>query len=107
MMIFACTIVYKYDVYVYSIYICKILSFFFRSLLSGGQGFFSHFRPRGKPACHRYNMDMSGYRPSSVAVLGSLNVADLSLFGKGLRSASLRRAGHLEHPKLFYNFFIF
>ena len=47
---------------------------------------------------------MSGSRPSSVAVLGALNVAELALLGKGLRSVSLRRAGHLEHPKLFYKF---
>ena len=33
-----------------------------------------------------------------------INVAELALFGKGLRSVSLRRAGHLEHPKLFYKF---
>ena len=45
---------------------------------------------------------MSGSRPSSVAALGALNVAWLALFGKGLRSASLRRAGRLEHPKLFF-----
>ena len=47
---------------------------------------------------------MSGSRPISVAVLGALNIADLALFGKGLCSASLTRAGHLEHPKLFHNF---
>ena len=47
---------------------------------------------------------MSGSRPSSVAVLGAFNVAELALIGKGLRSASLRRAGHLQHPKLFRKF---
>ena len=46
---------------------------------------------------------MSGSRSSSVAALGALNVAWLALFVKGLRPASLRRAGHLEHPKVFSN----
>ena len=49
-------------------------------------------------------LNMSGSRPSSVAVLGALNDAELALFGKGLRSASVRQTGHLEHPKLFYKF---
>ena len=45
---------------------------------------------------------MSGPRPSSVVVLGELIVDELALFSKGLRSASLRRAGDLETPKLCY-----
>ena len=48
---------------------------------------------------------MSGSRPSSVTVFGALNVAELALSGKGLRSAYLGRAGHLEHPKLVYILF--
>ena len=32
-------------------------------------------------------LSMSGFRPSSVAALGALNVAKLALFGKALRSA--------------------
>ena len=38
-------------------------------------------------------------------MFGALNVAELALFGKGFRSAPLRRAGHLEHPKCLYFFF--
>ena len=53
---------------------------------------------------------MSASRPGSVAVLGALNVAELALLGKGLHSASIRRAGHLEHPNfvfvLFLQFFV-
>ena len=71
-------------------------------------GFFSHFRPRGKLACHGVHLEAChGSQPSSVAVLGALNVAELALLGKGLRSAFLRRSDHLEHPKLFYNFSYF
>ena len=47
---------------------------------------------------------MSGSRPSSVAALAALNAAYLAPFGEGLRSASLRRSGRLEHPKLFLKF---
>ena len=50
---------------------------------------------------------ISRSRPSSVAVLGALNVAELALFGKGLCSASLRRAGHLQHPNFFFKFWYF
>ena len=39
-------------------------------------------------------------------VLGALNVAELALFGKGLRSASLTRTGHLEHAIFFLHFLV-
>ena len=47
---------------------------------------------------------MSGPRPGSVAVLDPFSVVELAPAGEVLRSAFLRRAGHLEHPKLFYRF---
>ena len=40
-----------------------------------------------------------------MAALGALNVVLMALFGKGLRSATLRRAGHLEHLKVNIIFF--
>ena len=41
---------------------------------------------------------MSGSRPSTVAVLGALNVAELALKDKGVLSASPRRVGDMENP---------
>ena len=43
---------------------------------------------------------MFGPRPSSVAVLGAINVAELALFNKGLLSASPSRVGDTENPTL-------
>ena len=39
-----------------------------------------------------------------MAVPAAINVAELTLVGKRLPSASLRRAGHLEHPNFFHKF---
>ena len=43
---------------------------------------------------------MTRSRPSFVAAPGAINVAKLAQFGKGLRTASLRRAGYLKHHKI-------
>ena len=80
---------------------------FFGSLLSGGRGFLLAFSAAGQASLpwvhYEACLDLG---PSSVAALGASNSAYLALFGKGLRSGSLRRSGHLEHPKLFKFFFI-
>ena len=50
--------------------------------------FFSHIRPRGKLEYHGYIMKHVWISAElRVAVLSTLNVASLALFGKGLRSA--------------------
>ena len=49
---------------------------------------------------------MSGSRPSTVSVLGSLNVAELALKNKGLLSASPSRVGDMETTTFLYCFFV-
>ena len=50
---------------------------------------------------------MSGSQPSTAAVLGALNIAELALRNKGLLSASPSRVGDIENPifdSLFFSY---
>ena len=71
-------------------------------MLSGGRVFLLALYEAGQASLPWVLYEAS--RPTSVAARGALNVAKLALLGKGVRSASLRRAGHLEHPKLCFKF---
>ena len=43
---------------------------------------------------------------ASWRLLSVFNVAELALFFKGLRTASLSRVGAMENPRFFYSFFL-
>ena len=77
----------------------------FKWLLSGGQGFLLALSAAEHARMSWVHHEACVWiSPELRAVLGALNVAELALFGKGFCTASLRRAGQLEHPQLFYIF---
>ena len=90
-----------------------IFVFFLARCSPAAECFFSQFRPRGKLACRGYIMNHVWI---SAELRGRARRIKRRLAGsisQGiLRSASLKRAGHLEHPKLLnfdflMNFYIF
>ena len=61
---------------------------FFLALSAAGQA---------RRACVHYDLSMSGSRPSTVAVLGALNVAELAKNNEGLLFTLPSQVGDMEN----------